>query len=416
MNADNISKRHRWILFTLLFLASAQSFMDRQVLSVLAPQMMEEFSMSNTVYSRVVFAFVLSYTIMFGLGGRVLDAVGTRLGLGLSIGFWSTATILHSVTTGPWSLGAVRAMLGIGEGPCIPGIVKGAVEWSTPKQRALAIGFANAGSSFGSLLAPPLTVWCALLFGWRGTFVIMGLTGFVWLVPWYYAVRKLPPPRPQNENNSNKISFGSLLRRKPVRRLLAARFCFDPVFYFYMFWIPQYLTTERGMSLERIGALFWIPFFGLGLAQIIAGRVSDMFVARGRAPQQARLTLLLFAALATPSSWLASLAGTPGMAIFLMTILMFAHGFWIANYITLVSDTVAPAEVGTAIGLSGTCGGIVGMLSSLAIGPVVDSVGFGPVFLVSALLYPLAWIILRTGYKLAGASPVDPGKEPHDNI
>jgi ACS family hexuronate transporter-like MFS transporter len=193
------------------------------------------------------------------------------------------------------------------------------------------------------------------------------------------------------------VSFRSLLARPAVRRLLAARFCFDPVFYFYMFWIPQYLSRERGMLLAEIGALTWIPFLALGLSNIGAGRVSDLLVARGWAPRRARMTLMAIAALVTPASWLASLAGTPGLAIGLMALLLFAHGIWIANYITLIGDTVAPEEVGTAVGLTGTCGGIAGMISSLSIGAVVDRFSFGPVFLVSALLYPLAWIILRTG-------------------
>ena len=194
-----------------------------------------------------------------------------------------------------------------------------------------------------------------------------------------------------------RVSFRSLLARPAVRRLLAARFCFDPVFYFYMFWIPQYLSRERGMSLAEIGSLTWIPFLALGLTNIVGGRMSDILVVRGWPPRRARLTLMLVAALITPASWLASLAGTPGLAIGLMSLLMLAHGIWIANYITLIADSVAPEEVGTAVGLTGTAGGIAGMISSLSIGAVVDRFSFGPVFVASALLYPLAWIILRSG-------------------
>jgi ACS family hexuronate transporter-like MFS transporter len=175
---------------------------------------------------------------------------------------------------------------------------------------------------------------------------------------------------------------------------MIARFFFDPVFYFYMFWIPQYLSRERNMSLAEIGSLTWIPFFALGVTNIAAGRVSDMLVTRGWTPRRARLALMLGAALLTPASWFASLAGTAAMAIGLMSVLMFAHGIWIANFITLIGDTVAPTEVGTAVGLTGTAGGIAGMLSSIVVGPVVDNYSFAPVFLVSALLYPTAWLII----------------------
>jgi MFS transporter, ACS family, hexuronate transporter len=391
-----VSPRRAWLLCTLLFCATALSFLDRQILSVLAPRITAEFAMSNTVYARVIFAFVLSYTIMFALGGRVLDALGTRLGLALAVGFWSIASILHAYTTGPWSLGAARLLLGIGEGPCFPAATKGAIEWSQTKQRALAVGFANGGSAFGAVLAPPLTVWSVAAFGWRGTFVIAGLLGFVWLVAWFFAFHGLPHIAP-SATGTKHVSFRSLLARPEVRRLLAARFCFDPVFYFYMFWIPQYLALQRNMSLSTIGAYIWIPFLALGLTNIGAGRVSDYLVSLGWKPRRARMTLMLVAALITPASWFASLVDSAEIAIGLMAFLMVAHGLWIANYITLIGDTVAPEEVGTTVGLTGTCGGIAGMISSLAIGAIVDRFSFGPVFFVSALLYPLAWFILRTG-------------------
>jgi MFS transporter, ACS family, hexuronate transporter len=393
-----LSRRRCWFLLTLLFLASSLAFLDRQVLSVLAPTIMEEFGMSNTRYSQVVFAFVLTYTIMFGLGGRVLDAMGTRLGLAVSVGVWSLASMLHALVTGVWSLGAARCLLGVGEGPCIPGVVKGAVDWSPPKLRALAIGFANAGSAFGSLIAAPLSVWCAVWFGWRGAFALVGLLGFVWLVVWCFAVRGLPTASPAPSQRP-RGSLGGLLQGAPVQCLLIARFCFDPVFYFYMFWIPQYFATERGMSMETIGSLVWMPFFALGVANIIAGRVSDMVVGYGRTPRSARMLLMLVAAAITPVSWFASLVDSPGLAVGFMSLLMFAHGIWIANYIALISDTVEPQQVGTAVGLSGTCGGIAGMLSGLVIGPVIDRCSFGPVFFVSALLYPLAWLVIFAGLK-----------------
>lgn len=390
-----MSERRAWTLCTLLFFATALSFLDRQVLSVLAPQITVEFGMSNAVYSRVVFMFVLSYTVMFSLGGRLMDAMGTRLGLALSVGVWSLASAAHGLANGAWMLGASRFVLGVGEGACFPAATKGAVEWMSARKRALAVGFANGGSAFGAVIAPPLTVWWTGLFGWRAAFYATAGLGLMWVGGWFLAFRGVETAaRPQAQA---RVSFRSLLARKEMRRFMTARFFFDPVFYFYMFWIPQYLSRERGLSLVEIGNLTWIPFFALGVTNIAAGRVSDQLVRRGWAPRRARITLMLAAAVLTPASWLASTAGTAGAAIALMSVLMFAHGIWIANYITLIGDTVRPEEVGTAVGLTGTCGGVAGMLSNLIVGPVVDASGFTPVFLVSALLYPLAWIILATG-------------------
>ncbi|MEX2263860.1 MAG: MFS transporter [Bryobacteraceae bacterium] len=388
---------HRaWILCGLLFFATALSFLDRQVLSVLAPRLTAEFGMSNAVYSRVVFAFIASYTVMFAFGGRLMDRLGTRLGLALSVGLWSLASAAHALANGAWSLGVARFFLGVGEGACFPAATKGAVEWMRPERRALAVGLANGGSAFGAVLAPPLTAWWTVAFGWRGTFVATALIGLVWLVLWQVAFRGLPRKTTSGAAGGN-VSFRALLARPEIRRLLVARFFFDPVFYLYMFWIPQYLSRERGLSLIEIGSLTWIPFFALGITNIAAGRASDALVARGWQPRKARLTLMLAAALLTPASWLASLAGTATLAIALMSVLMFAHGIWIANFITLIGDTVLPEQVGTAVGLTGTSGGLAGMLSSLVIGPVVDQFSFTPVFLASALLYPAAWLVLVTG-------------------
>ncbi|MBL9185877.1 MAG: MFS transporter [Opitutaceae bacterium] len=400
-SAPALSPARAWLLCVLLFLSAVLCFLDRQVLSVLAPQIIAEFGMSNTSYSRVVFAFVLSYTVMLALGGRVMDALGTRRGLGFAVVFWSIASAAHAFVTGPLTLGVARFFLGAGEGPAIPGAIKGAVEWMDPRRRGLAIGLVTSGASLGSLIAPPLTVWAALHIGWRGTFLATAGLGALWLLAWLLAFRGLPAATrsvPAAEGPAS--TWRMLLGRREVRRLLAARFFFDPVFYFYMFWIPQYLSRERGMSLAQIGALIWIPFIALEIANLVAGQASDMCVARGWPRPRARMTLMLVAALLTPASFFVALVGTPAAAIALMGVLMFAHGIWITNFMTLIGDTVASRDVATTVGLTGFCGGIAGMLSNLVIGPVVDHYSFTPVFLASAVVYPLAWLIL------SGRSPL----------
>ncbi|MDP3069799.1 MAG: MFS transporter [Opitutaceae bacterium] len=399
--APALSPARAWLLCVLLFLSAVLCFLDRQVLSVLAPQIIAEFGMSNTSYSRVVFAFVLSYTVMLALGGRVMDALGTRRGLGLAVAFWSVASAAHALVTGPLTLGVARFFLGAGEGPAIPGAIKGAVEWIDPKRRGLAIGLVTSGASLGSLIAPPLVVWTASHIGWRGAFAATAALGALWLVAWLLAFRGLPSTTTTASASDRPVStWRTLLARREVRRLLAARFCFDPVFYFYMFWIPQYLSRERGMSLAQIGALIWIPFVALEIANLAAGQASDMCVARGWSRPRARLALMLVAALLTPASFFVVLAGTPALAIVLMSVLMFAHGIWITNFMTLVGDTVESRDVATTVGLTGFCGGIAGMLSNLVIGPVVDNYSFTPIFLASAVVYPLAWLIL------SGRSPL----------
>ena len=181
------------------------------------------------------------------------------------------------------------------------------------------------------------------------------------------------------------------LSRPEVRWILLARFLFDPVFYFYMFWIPQYLHRERGLSLEQIGSRLWLPFLVLGISQVAGGRVSDLLVARGWEPARARRVVLGVAAAFTPASWLAAMASDVSSTIALMCVLMLAHGFWITNFLGLLGDVFPKQASGTISGLTGTAGGIGGMLSSLAIGAAVDRFSFTPVFAVSGILYRAAF-------------------------
>ena len=177
-----ISPGRAWILCLLLFFSAALCFLDRQVLSVLAPKITAEFGMSNTAYSRVVFAFVLSYTIMLALGGRLMDRLGTRRGLGLAVAFWSLASAAHALVTGPWTLGLARFALGLGEGPAIPGAIKGAIEWMDARRRGIAVGIVSSGAALGSVLAPPLTVAAEGWVGWRGAFAATTILNAVWLI------------------------------------------------------------------------------------------------------------------------------------------------------------------------------------------------------------------------------------------
>lgn len=381
-----------WFTCLLLFAATALSFLDRQVLSVLAPGITAEFGMNNTAYSHVVFAFQLSYTIMFSVSGRIIDRLGTRLGMALTLGVWSLASAAHSLVTGPFGLGAARFALGIGEGGCFPGATKGATEWFPPDKRAFAIGIATGGSALGAVIAPPLTAILARQFGWRGAFLSTGGLGAIWLVVWLARA----PGRVLNQSlvPGEKPDWRNLWKGKRLPLILAARFLFDPVFYFYMFWIPQYLSSERKLSIDAIGSYFWVPFLTLGISQVFSGRLSDRLIARGRTPVESRLTLMTVAACMTPASWFASQAPTIFWALALMSMLTFAHGIWITNFLGLLGDLFPAAAIGTVTGLTGTAGGIGAMLSTLMVGRTVDRFSYSPVFAVSGILYPLALAVI----------------------
>ena len=402
----------RWWIATLLFLGTALSFFDRQVLSVLAPEVTRDLGMNNVQYSNVVAAFVLSYAVMFAVGGRFLDWVGTRLGMLWCVSIWTVASALHALVRTPFQLAACRMFLGIGEGGCFPGVTKAALEWFPVKQRARAIGFAIGGAAIGAVLAPPVTVWVAEHMSWRGAFLLTGALGAVWILLWslfYQSPRKSPFVSPAEraliEDRSQGagevladanefLPLSQLLRSRPVWGLMIARFLLDPVFYLYMFWIPQYLSQARAATIQDIGKLVWIPFLTLDVANLLGGWVSDRLVKAGWTVNAARKTVMGLAAALTPISILSMYVEDMAVAVLLMSVLMFAHGFWITNYITLTGELLPPRSVGTVVGLCGCAGGLSGFVTTKLVGHVVERFSFAPVFIVAGIMYPLGFLVI----------------------
>ena len=403
-------RRFRWIIACLLFFASALSFFDRQVLSILAPRILADLRMSNVEYSNAVAAFTLAYSVMFTAGGRLIDHIGTRFGLGLLVVFWTVSSLLHSITANSGQLTAFRFLLGVGEGGCFPGAAKGVLEWFPARERALAMGVATTGgSAIGGVLAPPVIVWIASALGWRGAFLATGIVGALWAIAWFALYYK--PERSRHISEAERIeilsdqpaSSPSSRRPWPLSRLLTrgdvwgftvTRFLLDPVFYFYMFWIPQYLHRERGASLEEIGRLAWIPCFTLGVSSLLGGAISDMLVRRGWPITRARKSIMAASAFLTPVSILALYTPNSLWAVALLGVLMFAHGFWMTNFMTLIGDRFPASSVGTVVGLTGTAGGLGGFLTSLMVGRLVEAYSFAPAFVVCGLLYPVGLLII----------------------
>lgn len=389
--------RLRWYLCGLLFFATTLSFLDRQVLSVLAPVISKNLGMSNVTYSHVTTAFLLSYAVMFLAAGWLLDRVGTRRGLAACVAVWSIASALHAAVSNAFQLGVCRFLLGAGEGGCFPGAAKGVAEWFPQRQRALAMGVAIGGASLGAVLAPPLTVWLADSLGWRGVFLVTGLAGGIWVAGWWVLSRgaaKITVAQEPGMTDGERTGLGALLQRGDVWGFALMRFIFDPVFYFYMFWIPKYLSQERGVSLEQIGALTWIPFLALGVSNITGGWVSDSLIRRGLPAASARRWIMALAALLTMSSSLAAQSRTVAMALAMMSLLMLAHGFWITNYVTLLSERFPKSAVATVMGFAGFIGALGGMMANTAIGAVVDHFSYGPIWLASGFLYPVAFVVM----------------------
>jgi ACS family hexuronate transporter-like MFS transporter len=401
----------RWLIAGLLFVATALSFLDRQVLSISILKIQADLDVSDVDYGWINTGFLISYALMFTLGGWLIDKFGTRIGLAVSVGLWSVSNALHGAVQNIWQLGAARFFLGIGEGGCFPGAAKGVTEWFPQKQRALAMGIAIGGAALGAVIAPPLTVYLISLFGWRGAFVATGIFGGIWVLVWlvfFHKPRKSPfitqnelalieeGRKQEKQNNSKKISVPvrQILRTREAWGLIVIRFLLDPVFYFFMFWIPKYLSQERGVSFERIGELFWIPFFALGISNIIRGGVSDRLIRSGLSVDQARKTVMGLAAALTMVAPLTVVASSAEVAIIFMSLILFAHGFWITNYITITSELFGKNATSTVVGMCGTAGAIAGLLINPLIGKIVENYSYLPMWITSGILYPMGFIIL----------------------
>ncbi|MFT2008281.1 MFS transporter [Pontibacter sp. 13R65] len=395
-----MSPKIRWFILVLVFLATGLNFLDRQVLSMTIIKIQDEFGITDVEYGLVNTSFLISYALMFTIGGRLIDRIGGKAGLALSVGVWSVANSLHGVMTNFYHLLAFRFLLGVGEGGCFPGAAKTVYEWFGKKERALANGIAIGGSAIGAVLAPPITILISSQMGWRWSFAIPGLVGIVWvlvwvLVPWrkkQHAGQELKEVEP--EPKAAAIPFLKLLKNKEVQIFVLVRFLLDPIFYFLMFWVPKYLNQERGVSFERVGELFWIPFLALGISNIMGGWVSDRLIARGHSVNFARKAVMGVAAFITLVAPLIAWVSSVEVAIFLMAVMMLAHGLWITNYITAISDVFGRHATSTVVGLSGTAGAVSGMVMNPLIGMVIQDYSYGPLWVVSGLMYPIAFVLL----------------------
>ncbi len=381
--------RTRWVIAGLLCAATIINYIDRQTLSILSPLLRKEFNLSEYDYSNIVTAFLVSYTVMYSVGGRVMDALGVRLGLVLSLAWWSVATMLTGFARGAVSLGAFRFLLGVGE-PCVyPAGVKVCGEWFPPNLRATAAGIFSSGSAIGALLAPPVVAWLTLQFGWRYAFIIPGVMGLLWLPAWWLIYRPLAV--------TTKVAgprWRDLLRQRTVWGLLLPRLFSDPVWYFYIFWLPDYLQRERHLSLKEIGIYGWIPFLFADLGNVGGGMLSDWLVRRGMTPARARIAVLVGVGCLAPLGALAGIAPTAATAIAVTCLVAFLTQCWATNTATLAADIIPNEAAASVFGLMGTAGSLAGACFAQLLGYVISTFGYPAAFALAALMHPCAATIL----------------------
>jgi MFS transporter, ACS family, hexuronate transporter len=386
----------RWLMISLAFWATVINYLDRQTLSVAAPVLREQFHMSNVEYGRVVSAFMFAYTIMNGLSGPMIDRLGTRLGYALCIAWWSTAAVLHTFARGAVSLGIYRFLLGMGEAGNWPGGVKVVAEWFPEQERALASGLFNSGSSVGAILAPPIVAFVLLRFGWPTAFFTVGVAGFVWLLFWwptYYT-----PAAVLQEANAPPIPPWQLFRTRFVWSFTVAKIFMDPVWYFYIFWFPEYLKRARNFDMAAIGKYAWIPFVVAGMGNLFGGMLSGVLLRRGYSVTVARKGALTFFAVLMTSAIPAVLVRDAWLSIALVSIAMMGYTGCLANMLSMPADVFPKNAVASVWGLASMGSGFGGMVFALITGWVVDHYSYIPVFfgfgLMPLLCAGLIWGLL----------------------
>ncbi|MBL8216127.1 MAG: MFS transporter [Bryobacterales bacterium] len=397
----------RYVVAFMLLLATMINYTDRLAISVVGKELRTDFGMTEQDYGFIVSVFMFAYAIMYAGSGPICDRLGTRKGFAVFITAWSLAAIGHATATGKWSLAAWRFLLGLAEPGNWPAAAKAVSEWFPVEQRALGIGIFNAGSSMGSALAPPLVAFLTLHYGWRTAFVAVGSLGFIWLAVWLLIYQpphlsrfitdkeaaflkgRVRPPEELSQR-APKGDWLRVLRMRECYTLVMARFFTDPVIYFTIFWLPQYLQKERGFDLAMVGKYAWVPYIFGDIGYVFGGWVSGHLITRGWPWIKARAAVLILGASVMPVAIFAPRVPEAWMAIATICVVTFGHALWISNLLTLPTDMFPGSRVGTATGLTGMGGAIGGMLANLATGYVVQRYSYAPVFFAAGLMHPLA--------------------------
>ena len=381
----------------LLLGETTVNYVDRQVVSVLAPTLRAEFGLSNGQYAAIVNAFLATYAVSYAFAGWALDRLGVGRGLTLSVIWWSIAEMFTALARGPVSLGLFRGLLAVGEGGAWPAFAKAAATWAPPEARALVIGVCNSGSSVGSVIAPPLVAWITLTLGWRAAFVFTGALGLAWVAA-FQLFRHSHPEMARTErapaSAPASISWSVLLRYRQTWAVFFCRFFADPLWYFFIFWIPEFLTRQRGLNLAGIGAVAWIPFLVAGVSNFAAGYFSLRLERAGWSVNRTRKTLMTAGTLLSPIGIFAVYARSLFWTIALISIAIFFWIFWSISVHTLAGDYFPPRAVASVYGIAGTGSTIGSAIATWAVGRTLDVThSYTPVFIGLSLLMPVALLV-----------------------
>lgn len=446
----------RWWIVGLLFTAAVLNYIDRQTLSALAPTIQKDLGMTDGDYANIVNIFLIAYTIAYIISGRVIDKIGTRTGTLLFVVWWSVANMLTAAAKGITSLGTYRFLLGLGEAGIWPAASKAVSEWFPPKQRAFAIGLYTMGATIGATVAPYIVIplatygytehlpaiasWLGQGTGWRLAFIITGAMGLLWIIPWLFLYTK---PRKSKlitqeelafiEENSTSSSPSETIKNEQswswkqvftfrgTWLLLLARLITDPVWYFFQFWFPKYLSAERNVTQNDL-TITWVIYAAAGVGSLLGGWYSGLLIKKGKLPVNSRMYVMLACACIMPLAPMISYVSNINLSLIFSCVIVLVSLAWLINISSLIVDIVPSHSLGTVFSIvaaGSTLGGImmnmivVSMVSNTTkaagfldqafhsfLSPILNAVqgeGYGLWFIIIAFLHPIGWLLLKFG-------------------
>jgi len=397
----------RWVVCGLLFFATTVNYIDRQVLGILAPDLQRTIGWSEVEYGYIVTAFQAAYAVGLLIAGRLLDRVGTKLGYVWALIFWSFAAMAHALARTPLQFGMARAALGLGEGGNFPAAIKAVAEWFPRKERAFATGIFNAGTNVGAIIAPAIVPWIALTFSWQWAFIITGAIGFSWLLLWFWLYdapethprltrEELAFIRQDPEEPAVHIPWLRLIGYRQTWTFALGKFMTDPVWWFYLYWIPKFLNEQHGLTLSKLGPPLIAIYLIADVGSIGGGWLSSALLKRGWSTNAARKTTMLLMALSVTPIVFAAGVSSLWAAVGLVGLAAAAHQGWSANLYTLVSDTLPRRAVASVVGLGGMAGSVGGMLIATATGWILQLTGsYRLIFVIAGTTYLVALAVIH---------------------
>jgi len=400
----------RWYICGLLFYATTVNYMDRMVMGILKPTIAHDLHWTETDYGKITAAFQIGYAIMLPVAGRLIDWLGLRIGYSLAALLWGIASMCHSLAGNLSQFTVARLALGLGEAANFPSAIKAVADWFPVKERALATGIFNSGSNIGAVIAPLSIPFVVLRFGWHAAFLFTGSLSFSWGLIWFFIYRE-PERQPllskeelaliragQPAQSAAKVSYRALLSKRATWAFLSGKFLTDPVWWFYLFWIPGFLQTKYKVDLQHLGLPLVSIYLAADIGSIGGGWLSSHFVKLGWPVGKARKCAMLVCALCvTGVMFVPAAAGNLWLTVTLIALAASAHQGWSANIYTLASDCFPRTAIASIVGLGGLGGAVGGALVQPAIGMWLDfsKDAYGPIFIVAGTMYLLSLLVIQ---------------------